>query len=140
LDQVRGAYTNTRVASAVASCAAVLALLLTAMGLFGIISYEVSKRTREIGIRVALGSDSKQIVTLFLCNGLAMVIAGCAAGTGLALGTTRLLGAWLVGIGPTDPLTFCGAVGALVVVAALACYIPARRALRVDPIVALRYE
>jgi len=140
LDQVRGAYTNTRVASAVASCAAVLALLLTAMGLFGIISYEVSKRTREVGIRVALGSDSKQIVTLFLCNGLAMVIAGCAAGTGLALGTTRLLGAWLVGIRPTDPLTFCGAVGALVVVAALACYIPARRALRVDPIVALRYE
>jgi predicted permease len=140
LEQVRGAYTNTRVAGAVASCAAGLALLLTAIGLFGIISYEVGKRTREIGIRVALGSNALQIVTLFVRNGLAMVIAGCAAGALMAFATTRLLGAWLVGIRPTDPLTFCGAVGALMVVGALACYIPARRALRVDPMVALRYE
>jgi len=140
LDQVRGAYTNTRVAGAVTACAALLALLVSALGLFGVISYEVGRRTREIGIRLAVGAQPRQIVTLFVRDGLAMVIAGCVAGAILALATTRLLGAWLVGIRPHDPLTFCAAVAALLVVGVLACYIPARRALAVDPMVALRHE
>jgi putative ABC transport system permease protein len=140
LDQVRGAYTNTRVAGAVVICAAFLALLLSAMGLFGVISYEVGQRTREIGIRLAVGAQPKQIVTLFVRNGVAMVITGSAAGGILAIATTRLLSAWLVGVSPHDPFIFCAAVSALGVVGTIASYVPARRAIRVDPIVALRYE
>jgi predicted permease len=140
LDQVRGAYTDTRVAGAVVSCAALLALLLSAVGLFGVISYEVGQRTREIGIRLAVGAQPKQIVTLFVRNGFAVVAAGCAAGGILALATTHLLGAWLVAVGPHDPVTFCAAAGALMVVGVLACYIPARRTLRIDPVIALKHE
>jgi putative ABC transport system permease protein len=113
---------------------------LSALGLFGVISYEVGRRTREIGIRLAVGAQPRQIVTLFVRNGLAMVAAGCVVGGILALATTRLLGAWLVGIRPRDPLTFCDAVASLLVVGVFACYIPARRALGVDPMVALRHE
>jgi predicted permease len=140
LDQVRGTYANTRVAGAVMSCAAGLALLLSAIGLFGVLSYEVGRRTREIGIRLAVGAQPKQIVALFLRQGLTLVAVGCLAGGSLAWAASRLLGAWLVGIRPHDPLTLGGAVAFLLMVGALACYIPARRAMRVDPLVALRCE
>jgi predicted permease len=140
LDQVRGVYTNTRVAGAVIGCAALLALVLSALGLYGIISYEVGQRTREIGIRLAIGAEQKQIAQLFVRNGLAMVLAGSATGGVLAFATARLLGAWLFGVRAHDPLTFSVAVLVLALVGALASYVPARRAMRVDPMVALRHE
>jgi ABC-type antimicrobial peptide transport system permease subunit len=140
LDQVRGTYTSARVAGAVIGCAALLALLLSALGLYGVISFEVGRRTREIGIRLAVGAEPKQIVGLFIRNGLTMVMAGSAAGALLALTTTRLLGSWLVGVRPHDPLTFCAAVLVLAIVGALASYIPARQAMRVDPMLALKHE
>jgi predicted permease len=140
IDQVRGAYTNVRVASAVLSCAAVLGLLLSAIGLYGVVAYEVSRRTKEIGVRMALGADSQGVVQLFLRQGFLMVLTGGMLGGILALATTRLLGAWLFGVRPSDPLSFGVAAGMLLAVTLLAGYLPARRASRVDPMVALRYE
>ena len=140
VDQVRGAYTNTRVAASVTGCAAGLALLLSALGIFGVISYEVGRRTREIGIRLAVGAQPTQIVALFVRQGLVIVTAGCAAGGVVALAASRLLGSWLVGVQPQDPLTLSAAGASLLVVGVLACYIPARRAMGVDPMAALRHE
>jgi len=140
IDQVRGAYTDARVASAVLSCAAMLGLMLSAIGLYGVVSYEVSRRTKEIGVRMALGADFQDVVQLFLRQGIVMVLAGGMFGGVLALATTRLLGAWLFGVRPSDPLSFGAAVGVLVAVTLIASYLPARRATRVDPMVALRYE
>jgi predicted permease len=140
IDQVRGAYTDARVASAVLSCAAVLGLLLSAIGLYGVVSYEVSRRTKEIGVRMALGAESQDVVQLFLRQGFVTVLTGGMFGGVLALATTRLLGAWLFGVRPSDPLSFGVAVGVLLTVTLIAGYLPARRATRVDPMVALRYE
>jgi predicted permease len=140
IDQVRGAYTDARVASAVLSCAAVLGLLLSAIGLYGVVSYEVSRRTKEIGVRMALGAESQDVVQLFLRQGFVTVLTGGMFGGVLALATTRLLGAWLFGVRPSDPLSFGVAVGVLLTVTLIASYLPARRATRVDPMVALRYE
>ncbi|PYT94681.1 MAG: hypothetical protein DMG38_29615, partial [Acidobacteria bacterium] len=106
MDQVRGAYTDTRVASAVLSCAAFLALILSAMGLYGIVSYEVGRRTKEIGVRVALGAKRRDVVHLFLRQGLAVVVTGVIFGSALAFATARLLGAWLFGVGSADPVSF----------------------------------
>jgi len=140
IDQVRGAYTDARVASAVLSCAAVLGLLLSAIGLYGVVSYEVSRRTKEIGVRMALGANSQDVVQLFLRQGFLMVLTGGVFGAVVALATTRLLGAWLFGVRPSDPLSFGVAVTVLLTVTLIAGYLPARRATRVDPMVALRYE
>ena len=140
MDQVRGAYTDTRVASAVLSCAAFLALILSTMGLYGVISYEVGRRTKEIGVRTALGARPHEVVQLFLCQGFGVVLTGILFGGGFALATTRLLGAWLFGVGPADALSFCVAAAVLLAATATAAYLPARRATRVDPMVALRYE
>jgi len=117
-----------------------LALSLAAVGLYGLLSYSVSQRTREIGIRMALGGQARTIVAMVLGQGLLLAALGIALGVGGALALTRLLAAFLFGVTPTDRLTFI-AVGALLALVALAaCYIPARRAARVDPMVALRYE
>ena len=140
MDQVRGAYTDTRVASAVLSCAAFLALILSAMGLYGIVSYEVGRRTKEIGVRVALGAKRRDVVHLFLRQGLAVVVTGVIFGSALAFATARLLGAWLFGVGSADPVSFGVAATILLAVTLAAAYLPTRRATRVDPIVALRYE
>jgi predicted permease len=140
MDQVRGAYTDTRVASAVLSCAATLALILSAMGLYGIVSYEVGRRTKEIGVRVALGAEGRDVVHLFLRHGLRVTVTGVVFGSALAFATARLLGAWLFGIGPADPLSFGAAAAVLLAVTLAAAYLPTRRATRVDPMVALRYE
>jgi ABC-type antimicrobial peptide transport system permease subunit len=140
IDQVRGAYTDARVASAVLSCAAALGLLLSAIGLYGVVSYEVSRRTKEIGVRMALGADFHDVVQLFLRQGFLMVIGGGMLGGVLSLATTRLLGAWLYGVRPSDPLSFGAAVSVLLAVTLIAGYLPARRATRVDPMVALRCE
>jgi predicted permease len=119
---------------------AALALILAVVGLYGLISYMVLQRTREIGIRVALGAQRGDILRLVVRHGILSTLAGVAIGVGCALGLTRLIDSLLYGVTPGDWLTFTGVALLLILVALAACLIPARRAMRVDPIVALRYE
>ncbi|MGH9793003.1 MAG: FtsX-like permease family protein, partial [Candidatus Acidiferrales bacterium] len=117
-----------------------LALVLATVGIYGVISFAVSQRTREIGIRMALGAQRRDILGLVLHSGMTLTLIGCAVGLAAAAGVTRFLTFLLYGISPLDPLTFIGIPALLAAVAMLACWIPARRASRVDPMVALRYE
>jgi putative ABC transport system permease protein len=119
---------------------ALTSLLLAGIGIYGVISYVVSERTHEIGIRVALGAERRNILHMVLGQGLTLAIAGAAVGLAGALIVSRLMAGLLYGVRPTDPLTFLGVAVLLIVVALFACFIPARRAIRVDPMVALRHE
>jgi len=119
---------------------AAMALVLAAIGIFGVISYSVSRRTQEIGIRMALGASRSAILQLVSRETLVLVGAGLAVGIPAALAASRLLGHLLFGVSSSDPLTLATVVGTLVAVAALAAYLPARRATRVDPLIALRHE
>jgi predicted permease len=119
---------------------AALALLLACIGIYGVISYLAGQRTHEIGIRMALGARPSDILRLVLVRGVLLQMCGVAAGAAIALPLVRLLSSMLFGVKPTDPLTFAGVALLLIVVGLLACFIPARRASRVDPLVALRYE
>ena len=129
-----------RFTSLVLSVFAGVALLLAAAGLYGVISYSVAQRTQELGIRVALGAQVKDVMQLVLRQGMIFVIAGEVAGIIGAFGLTRLLSGLLFGVTPTDAATFIAVTVGLTLVALFACYIPARRATKVDPLVALRYE
>ena len=119
---------------------ALTALLLAGLGIYGVISYIVSARTHEIGIRLALGAQSPNILRMILRQGLGLAMAGAAAGLVGALIVSHFMAGLLYGVRPADPLTFAGVAVLLIGVALLACYIPARRAVRVDPLVALRHE
>ena len=117
-----------------------LALVLAIVGIYGVLSFLVSKRTREIGIRIALGAQSRDVLWLVMKEGAKFSFAGIALGLAGAFIASRLLSSELFGITPMDPLTYIGVTGVMTVVTLLACYIPTRRAMRVDPLVALRYE
>jgi predicted permease len=117
-----------------------LALVLACIGLYGLLSYEVTRRTREIGIRMALGAQPGSVMKLVIRQGLGLAIFGAGVGVGVALGVTRYLGSMLYDVRAGDPWTMTAVVLLLLFVALVACYIPARRAMRVDPMVALRYE
>ena len=131
---------SQRFSMAVLGIFAMLALALASVGIYGVISYLVGQRTQEIGIRVALGANRSDVLRMVLGDGMKMTLIGVAIGLAAAVGLTRLMASLLFGVSATDPLTFAAVAILLSIVALAACYIPARRAMRVDPMVALRYE
>jgi ABC-type antimicrobial peptide transport system permease subunit len=118
----------------------VIALALAAMGIYSVMTYAVSQRTKEIGIRMALGARVRDVVRLVLGQALTLIAIGVAIGAAAAFAVTQLLKGFLFGVGASDPLTFATTVALLVSLAVLATFLPARRATRVDPMVSLRYE
>ena len=126
--------------AAVAPIFAVIALLLAAIGLYAVIAHSITQRTKEIGIRIALGAAARDISQMVFAQGMLPVGVGLAIGLVGSLGVNQVLGSQLVGVSPDDPLTLAAAASVLILVALLGCQIPARRAMRVDPIVALRHD
>jgi len=139
-EYVSDSIVGTRFEALLLGIFGVLAFLLTAVGLYGVISYTVVQRTREMGIRIALGADRIAILGMVVRDGTLLACTGALVGLAAAFILTRLMASLLFGVGPTDPLTFLCVPVALIAVAVLASYVPARRAAKVDPMVALRYE
>jgi ABC-type antimicrobial peptide transport system permease subunit len=137
---VRNGRAPARFAMTLLVAFAVVAVTLAAAGLYGVIHYGVNQRTREIGVRVALGASSRAITQLVLGSGLTLALVGVALGTLAAAATTRLLASMLYGVRPVDPLTFAAIAALVATIAVVASYIPARRALRVSPTEALRAD
>lgn len=139
-DAVAASLEQRRFSMDIVAAFAVTALLLAALGIYGVISYIVTERTRDIGIRLALGAQRGRIMGMVLRQGLGLAMAGAALGLVGSVIVSHLMAGLLYGVMPTDPLTFVGVTLVLTGVALVACYIPARRAMRVDPMIALRYE
>jgi predicted permease len=139
-DQMDESLVQERLVASRAGLFGILAVLLASVGLYGVMAYTVSRKTNEIGIRMALGSGRIQIAGLVLREALLMVLAGLVLGIPAAMATAHLMRSQLYGLGPYDPMTMLFAVGVMTGVAVLACYPPATRAMRIDPMVALRYE
>ena len=134
------AFLPARVGAALLGLFGLLGLGLAVVGIYGVISYAVSQRTGEIGLRMALGAQRRDIFRLIIGQGLKLTLAGIGIGAAVSLALTRFLSSLLVGVSPADPLTFTSLILLFSLVSLAACYIPARRATKVDPMVALRYE
>jgi ABC-type antimicrobial peptide transport system permease subunit len=130
----------SRVGALLSSALGLLGLVLTSLGLYGVTSFMANQKTHEIGVRMALGATRARILQLVLGHGLSLVSVGLAIGLMGALALTRVMGQFLFGLSPVDPLAFAGVSLFLASVAGVACYLPARRATKVNPIEALRYE
>ncbi|HKO04631.1 MAG TPA: FtsX-like permease family protein, partial [Candidatus Acidoferrales bacterium] len=139
-EYVSGSVAQRRFTALLLGIFAGIALLLAAVGLYGVMSYGVAQRTHEIGVRVALGAESGDVLRLVVGQGLRLTMLGVLLGWLGALGVSRFLSGMLYGVAGDDPLTFAAVAAVFIAVALAACYIPARRAMRVDPLVALRYE
>jgi ABC-type antimicrobial peptide transport system permease subunit len=129
-----------RMGAAVLGLFGVLALILASIGIYGVLAYSVAQRTSEIGLRMALGAQPRQVLQLVLTQGMFLALLGAIVGVLVALPVARLAGGLLYGVSATDPLTYVGITLLLMGVALLACYVPARRATRIDPLVALRQD
>jgi predicted permease len=141
LDDIQSrSMAQTSFALVMLGIAASVALLIGVVGIYGVIAYAAAQRTREIGVRIALGAQTSHVRSMFLRHGLTLTVTGIAIGIGVAVVITRVITAFLFGVGPIDPLTYAVVSAALAAVALLATYLPARRASRVDPVVALRAE
>jgi putative ABC transport system permease protein len=141
MDQVLSdSVASRRFSTVLLSVLAALGLILASVGVYGVISYGVSQRTREIGIRMALGAARREVLSMVVTQGMNLLLIGAGAGTLLALLLTPVISGLLFGVSPGDPIAFLGSETFLALVALVACYIPARRAAQVDPMVALRYE
>ena len=139
-ERIGGLLASDRMVALLLSIFGGAALLLAAIGIYGVIGYSVAQRTREIGIRVALGAERRDILKLIVGQGMTLIVIGVGLGLALSFALSRVVQSQLFGISATDPLTFGAIVLLLIVVALLACFFPARRATKVDPLVALRYE
>ena len=141
LDEIRsGSMAQTSFALTMLVIAAAMALLLGVVGLYGVIAYIAAQRTREIGIRMALGAQIGDVRKIFVRHGLWLTTTGIAIGIGVALALSRVMRTLLFGVGSTDPMTYAAVSGTLAAVMVLAMYLPARRASRIDPIAALRAD
>ena len=140
IEQAEGRLQQERVFAQAYTLFGVLALVLASIGLFGLMSYSVARRTNEIGIRMALGARAQDVLRLVMGESMMLVVIGLGIGLVTAVAASRLVATLLFGLAPTDAFTILGAITMMVLVSAMAGYLPARRAARVDPLVALHYE